>query len=58
MLNGELYEKNGETYLKFISNQLKVKVGGGKVQLDNLFNGDKVLCKFYLNKYIFQLKIF
>ncbi|KAJ8956819.1 hypothetical protein NQ318_014233 [Aromia moschata] len=42
-LQGELYEKNGETYLRYTSFDLHVDVGGGSVRLENLFNGDKIL---------------
>ncbi|XP_063934870.1 protein takeout-like [Zophobas morio] len=43
ILQGELYEKDGETYSRFITIDLKTKVGGGHVRLENLFNGDKVI---------------
>ncbi|XP_056633372.1 uncharacterized protein LOC130442972 [Diorhabda sublineata] len=42
-LTGELYEKNGESYLRYHTFDLKVHVGGGTSRLANLFNGDKVL---------------
>ncbi|XP_023025365.2 circadian clock-controlled protein daywake [Leptinotarsa decemlineata] len=42
-LTGELYQKDGDDYLRFPTFDLKVDVGGGSVRLENLFNGDKVL---------------
>ncbi|KAF2887336.1 hypothetical protein ILUMI_15722 [Ignelater luminosus] len=42
-LQGELYEKDGETYMKFTNMTLKVNVGNGVVKIQNLFNGDKIL---------------
>ncbi|KAG5880990.1 hypothetical protein JTB14_018000 [Gonioctena quinquepunctata] len=42
-LTGELYDENGEEYLKYTKFDLHVDVGGGSVRLENLFNGDKVL---------------
>lgn len=46
MLEGELYERDGETYLRYTSITLKVRVGDGRVKLGNLFGGDKVLSKY------------
>lgn len=45
-LQGEIYEQNGENYLKYTSLELKIKIGGGKVRLSNLFGGDKILSGF------------
>lgn len=43
VLKGEFYEKNGEKYVKYTYIDLKADVGGGHVQLGNLFGGDKIL---------------
>ncbi|VEN64687.1 unnamed protein product [Callosobruchus maculatus] len=43
MLKGDLYEKDGDEYLKYNTFDLHVEVGGGSVRLENLFNGDKIL---------------
>ncbi|RZC39114.1 JHBP domain containing protein [Asbolus verrucosus] len=43
IMQGELYEKNGESYLRFVSSKLSAQIGGGHVRLENLFNGDKLL---------------
>lgn len=45
-LQGELYEKDGDTYVRYTNLELKVHIGGGKVRLSNLFGGDKILSKF------------
>ncbi|CAH1110149.1 unnamed protein product [Psylliodes chrysocephalus] len=42
-LAGEIYEKDGDKYLRYKNFDLHVDVGGGNVRLENLFNGDKVL---------------
>ncbi|XP_060517815.1 circadian clock-controlled protein daywake-like [Cylas formicarius] len=42
-LQGELYDKDGEKYMKYTDVKLKVSIGGGSVRLANLFNGDQVL---------------
>lgn len=45
-LQGEIYEKDGVSYIHYNSLELKVHIGGGKVRLSNLFGGDKILSKF------------
>lgn len=37
------YQKNGQTYLKFDTFNLKIKIGKNKLDLKNLFSGDKNL---------------
>lgn len=39
-------ERDDDQYMNFASLNLNVTVGGGEVRLENLFNGDNVLCMF------------
>ncbi|KAF5296798.1 hypothetical protein FQA39_LY12316 [Lamprigera yunnana] len=43
VLKGELYDKNGETYIRYKEMTMHVIVGGGIAKVENLFNGDKFL---------------
>lgn len=54
-LQGQVSEKDGEEYMSYTDVKLKVHVGGGTVRLENLFNGDKVLCEyiFYVNRFYY-----
>ena len=42
-MNAKKYQKDGQTYMKFDTFDLKIKVGTNKLNLNNLFNGDKNL---------------
>ncbi|XP_055375813.1 protein takeout [Condylostylus longicornis] len=42
-LRGSTYEKDGATYVRFDKLTIKISIKDMKLQLDNLFNGDKVL---------------
>ncbi|XP_044742557.1 protein takeout-like [Chrysoperla carnea] len=42
-VQGELYELDGVTKIRFTSLNLKIKVGNGNIKLENLFGGEKVL---------------
>ncbi|XP_075235431.1 protein takeout-like [Lycorma delicatula] len=42
-LVGELIKKNGEDYIHYTDMKIRFKVGSGKLKLDNLFNGERVL---------------
>jgi hypothetical protein len=44
-LEGDVEERNGYKFPKFISLKIIFTVGKGSVQLKNLFGGDKVLGK-------------
>lgn len=43
------YEVDGERHVKFSNVKLKAKVGGGKIRLENLFNGDQKLRKYFVS---------
>lgn len=45
VLQGQLYEHAGNKHLRFTTMTIKVKVGGGRGYLENLFNGDRILGK-------------
>lgn len=42
-LFGELVKRNGVEYLHYKKMAIKIKVGSGRLQLDNLFGGEPVL---------------
>lgn len=42
-VQGELYDLDGVTKIRFTSLNLKIKVGNGNIKLENLFGGEKVL---------------
>ena len=44
-LNGELEDKDGNHYINFNHLGIDLKVGHGKIKLENLFGGEKVLSK-------------
>ncbi|XP_044750396.1 uncharacterized protein LOC123310800 [Coccinella septempunctata] len=46
LLQMEKYEVDGERHVKFSNVNIKVKVGGGRIRLENLFNGDDKLLSF------------
>lgn len=50
-MHANKYQKNGQTYLKFDTFDLKIKIGKNKLKLNNLFNGDKNL-ELVGNQYI------
>lgn len=42
-LEGELIKKHGEDYIHYTDLNIRFKVGSGRLKLDNLFNGERVL---------------
>ncbi|KAB0798326.1 hypothetical protein PPYR_09319 [Photinus pyralis] len=43
MLKGELYDRDGETYLRYKDLSLHIQIGGGSIKIENLFRGDKFI---------------
>lgn len=54
-LRGELYEKDGEKYLRYTDIEIKIQVGEGKVKLRKLFGGDKILSELNIILYFLLL---
>ena len=42
-MRAQKYQKNGETYMKFDTFNIKIQTGTQQVYLNNLFNGNKNL---------------
>ncbi|XP_067014527.1 protein takeout [Anabrus simplex] len=43
LLNGEVYQKDGDDYIRFPDMNIKFDIGKGSVKLENLFGGEKTL---------------
>lgn len=43
VLKGELYERDGDTYLRYTDLSVHIQIGGGSVKIKNLFHGDKLI---------------